>query len=172
MSQSSRLIPSPPRNGFSLVEVLVVLLVMGLLASVAVMTLPGDERRLRDEAERFAARVLAARDEAIVGATPVSLVVGSAGYYFERRVEGRWQPIAEGRLDQTGWTEGTVVGDLGAATGTGTSTQQSAVEGGRSRIVFDTLGLASGDATVRMTRGARALTVRIARDGRVSIDDA
>ena len=40
------------RNGFSLVEMMVVLLVMGLLATAAVLTIPGDGRKLRDEAER------------------------------------------------------------------------------------------------------------------------
>lgn len=161
--------PARP-NGFSLVEMLVVLLVMGLLATVAVMTIPGDERRLRDEAERFAARTLAARDEAIVGAAPVSLVVGAAGYYFERRVEGRWQPIAGGRFDQTGWGEGTVAAPAGpAAPAAGAA--GAAAPAGRSRIVFDTLGLASSDAAVRLTRGSRTLTVSIARDGRVTLHD-
>jgi prepilin-type N-terminal cleavage/methylation domain-containing protein len=50
------------RSGFSLVEMLVVLFVIGLLASVVVLSMPGDERILRNEAERFAARTIAARD--------------------------------------------------------------------------------------------------------------
>ena len=47
---------NPVRNGFSLVEMMVVVFIMGLLATAVVMTLPGSERKLRDEAERFAAR--------------------------------------------------------------------------------------------------------------------
>jgi general secretion pathway protein H len=66
-------------SGFSLVELMVVLFVLGLLATVAVLSIPGDSRVLRDEAERFAARTVAARDEAISGGRPVALVVSRAG---------------------------------------------------------------------------------------------
>ena len=52
----------PPRsvrcNGFSLVEMMVVLAIMGLLATAAVLTIPGDEAKLRREAERFRQTVL------------------------------------------------------------------------------------------------------------------
>jgi len=140
---------------------MVVLFVMGLLASVAVLSMPGDERRLRDEAETLAARTIAARDEAITGSAPVALVVGSAGYYYERRIDGAWQPIPGGHFDLTGWKDGT------------TATPSAAPgQGARSRIVFDSLGLASSDATVRLSRGDRSLTLRIVRSGRVTLDGA
>lgn len=139
-------------NGFSLVEMLVVLMVMGLLAAVAVMTMPGDEAKLRREAERLAARASAARDKAIIGAAPVSMVVGSAGYYFERRVDGGWQPFPGGQFDLTGWSEGTTS------------------DAARGRVVFDSLGLASSEAAVRLERGGQALVVHIRRDGKVSVD--
>jgi general secretion pathway protein H len=140
------------RNGFSLVEMMVVLMVMGLLASVAVLTLPGDERKLRGEAERFAARALAARDEAIVGARPISMVVSDQGYYFERRSEGQWQAMPGRGFDLTPWDEATNVNV------------------GRQRVVFDSLGLASTDAEVRLARGDKALTVQIRRDGKVALN--
>lgn len=140
------------RNGFSLVEMMVVLFVMGLLATVAVLTMPGDDRKLRDEAERFAARTLAARDEAIVGARPVSLVVNERGYYFERRIEGQWQALPGRSFRLTGWGEGT------------------RAEAGRQRIVFDSLGLASSDALVRLSRDGAALAIHLQRDGKVKVD--
>lgn len=142
----------PAANGFSLVEMLVVLLVMGLLATVAVLTMPGDERKLRNEAERFAARTLAARDEAIVGARPVALVVSERGYYFERRMEGQWQPLPGRGFDLTGWDE---------------DTRADAV---RQRLVFDSLGLASSEAAVRLDRGGQVLVVHVRRDGKVTVD--
>lgn len=141
-----------PRNGFSLVEMMVVLLVMGLLATVAVLTIPGNERKLRSEAELFAARTVAARDEAIVGARPISLVVSEGGYYFERRSEGQWQQLPGKGFDLTAWNEGT------------------SVSAGRQRVVFDSLGLASSDATVRLTRDGSALVVHVRRDGKVTLD--
>ena len=139
-------------NGFSLVEMLVVLMIMGLLAGMAVLTLPGDERKLRSEAERFAARTLAARDEAIVGSRPVSLVVSEQGYYFERRSEGQWQPLPGRGFDLTAWDDATTVST------------------GRQRVVFDSLGLASSAAAVRLGRGDQALVVQIRRDGKVTLD--
>lgn len=139
-------------NGFSLVEMLVVLMIMGLLAGMAVLTLPGDERKLRAEAERFAARTLAARDEAIVGSRPVSLVVSEQGYYFERRSEGQWQPLPGRGFDLTAWDDATTVAT------------------GRQRVVFDSLGLASSAAAVRLGRGDQALVVQIRRDGKVTLD--
>lgn len=140
------------KNGFSLVEMLVVLMVMGLLASVAVLTLPGDERKLRAEAERFAARTLAARDQAIVGARPVSLVVSAQGYYFERRFEGQWQALPGKGFDLTAWGEGVTASTA------------------RQRVVFDSLGLASSEAAVRLGRGDQGLVVQIRRDGKVTLD--
>lgn len=131
---------------------MVVLMIMGLLASVAVLSLPGDERKLRTEAERFAARTSAARDEAIVGARPVSLVVSDKGYYFEQRSQGQWQPLPGRGFDLTAWDDATTVA------------------AGRQRIVFDTLGLASSEAAVRLERGGRALAVRLRRDGKVALD--
>jgi general secretion pathway protein H len=142
----------PKRNGFSLVEMMVVLMVMGLLAGVAVLTLPGDERKLRGEAERFAARTLAARDEAIIGARPISVVVSEQGYYFERRSDGRWQALPGRGFDLMPWDNATTV------------------SAGRQRIVFDSLGLASSDAAVRLGRGDKALVVQIRRDGKVTLD--
>jgi len=144
--------PSKRANGFSLVEMMVVLMVMGLLAGVAVLTLPGDERKLRNEAERFAARTLAARDEAIVGARPVSLVVSEQGYYFERRSEGQWQTLPGRGFDLTPWDASTTVAT------------------GRQRVVFDSLGLASSEAAVRLGRGEQALIVQIRRDGKVTLN--
>ena len=142
----------PKRTGFSLVEMMVVLMVMGLLAGVAVLTLPGDERKLRGEAERFAARTLAARDEAIIGARPISVVVSEQGYYFERRSDGRWQALPGRGFDLMPWDNATTV------------------SAGRQRIVFDSLGLASSDAAVRLGRGDKALVVQIRRDGKVTLD--
>ena len=144
---------------------MVVLFVMGLLASVVVLSLPDEGRTLRDEAERFAARTVAARDEAIAGARPVAVVVGRAGYYFEQRRDRGWQPLAPGRFGLVGWKPGTTASVLGGLTET---TAGAAPE--RQRIVFDPVGLASSEARVRLGRGDRALTVSVARDGSVKLD--
>lgn len=148
------------RNGFSLVEMMVVLFVMGVLAAAVVLVLPGDADRLRRESERFAARVSAARDEAIAEGAPVAVVVSEAGYYFEERRGGAWAP-AEGRgLSLSNWSEGTIV----AVDTPGGQT------GGRARIVFDSVGLASSDLRLRLSRGGVTRSLTIARNGRVGAD--
>jgi general secretion pathway protein H len=164
----------PPRNGFSLVELMVVVFVMALLAGVVVLSLPGDQRLARDEAQRFAARTLAARDEAISGGRAVALVVSGAGYYFEVRRGGSWAPLDPARFGLVGWKPGTVAslaGGMAPAFAPGDPTPSAAAPA-RERIVFDPVGLASSDAQVRIARGGSALAVRIARDGSVSVDAA
>lgn len=157
-----RAAPPPHKDGFSLIEMLVVLFVMGLLAGIVVLSLPGDERVLREEAERFAARTVAARDEAIAGARPVAVVVGRAGYYFEQRQDGGWRPLDPARFGLVAWKDGTTAGVAGDGA--------MSAEADRQRLVFDPVGLASGDARVRLARDSRALTVSVARDGSVKID--
>ena len=165
---------SPPpnlRNGFSLVEMMVVLFVMGLLAGVVVLSLPGDARVLREEAERFAARTVAARDEAISGARPVAVVVGKAGYYFEQRRDGGWQPLDPGRFGLVAWKDGTAASVAGApAARTGATGPQPGAASERQRLVFDPVGLAGSEAKVRLARGKDALAVSVARDGTVKLD--
>lgn len=140
---------------------------MGLLAGAATLALPDEGRALRGEAERFAARTVAARDEAIAGARPVALVVGSAGYYFERRIDGGWQPLDPGRFGVVGWQPGTAAAVSGAA-----AAPAAGSGAGRQRLVFDPVGLASSEARVRLAHGGRAFLVRVARDGSVRVDAA
>lgn len=151
--------------GFSLIELLVVVFVMGLLAGAVVLSLPGDSRVLRDEAERFAARTVAARDEAISGARPVALVVGRAGYYFETRADRGWQPLDPSRFGLVAWKPGT---DAVVVGGAGEGATPGAAE--RQRLVFDPVGLASSEGQIALRRGKLALAVRIARDGTVRLD--
>ena len=147
---------------------MVVLFVMGLLAGVVVLSLPGDARVLRDEAERFAARTVAARDEAISGARPVAVVVGRAGYYFEQRRDGAWLPLDPGRFGLVAWKDGTAASVSGAV-GEGAQLGLPATPE-RQRLVFDPVGLAGSEARVRLARGANALAVSVARDGTVKLD--
>ena len=53
-------------RGFTLIELMVVITIIALASAVVVFAIPDPRGRVVDEAERFAARVLAARDDAVV----------------------------------------------------------------------------------------------------------
>ena len=53
-------------RGFTLVELMVVLALVGLAAAAVVLTMPPPDGGTRSEATRFAARVAALRDRAAV----------------------------------------------------------------------------------------------------------
>ena len=60
------------RNDFTLVETMIVVAVMALLAGVAVLTFGPVGADPKDAATRFASRVAAARDQAILTGRPIS----------------------------------------------------------------------------------------------------
>ncbi len=82
-------------HGFTLIELMVVMLVIALAATAAVLAMPDLHGRVIDEAARFALRVRAARDGAIVDARLVSVWVTPGGYGFDRWESGRWVAMDE-----------------------------------------------------------------------------
>ena len=72
-------------RGFTLVELMVVLVIIGLATAAVMLAIPDQGGSLQAEAERFAARAKAARDSAIVESRPAALIVGPAGYDVARR---------------------------------------------------------------------------------------
>ncbi len=82
-------------RGFTLLEVLVVVVIVALLVSVVAVRLAPDARQsLREEAARLAAVLAHARDEAIVTGAPLAWQSAGTGYRFVRRAADRsWQPV-------------------------------------------------------------------------------
>lgn len=88
--------PGPSRRregGFTLVEVMATLAVIGLVASAVVLAAPGEDARLRTGAERLGARLKLASDQSILINREIALVGGAEGYHFERREDGGWRRI-------------------------------------------------------------------------------
>ncbi|MGQ0590081.1 MAG: GspH/FimT family pseudopilin [Sphingosinicella sp.] len=130
-------------HGFTLVELMVVIVIIALAATAVALAIPEPGGSVQAEAERFAARAKAARDNAIVESRPAMLQAGPGGYDIARRSGGAWQPPVH-----YDWGEGTEVA------------------GGSTR--FDTTGLAE-PLTVTLRRGGRAASVEIRGDGTVHV---
>jgi len=142
------------RDGFTLVELMVVVTVIGLASGVALWSLPDPRGRVTDEATRLAARARAAHDLAIVDARPVSLWVTGGGYGFDQRIGGRWVPLADKPFRVARWADGTAA-----------RLPQPQV-----RVTFDPTGLADRPVEVRLDRDGRVVGVTIGADGSVAVD--
>ena len=136
-------------RGFTLIELMVVLAIVGVMSAVVVLAMPDPRGRLVDEAERFAARTIAARDNAIITAHATRVAVDTDGYRFEQRRGGTWQNIAEKPLKQVSWTDGT---------------KASAV-----KVKFDPTGLAAPPARITLQRGDERVDIAIGTDGGVHV---
>ncbi len=140
--------------GFTLVELMVTIVILGLASAAVALALPDGSSELRGEGERLAARLSAARDAAIVGGRDMAVKIDGAGYRFEVRRGGVWLPAPGGAFGVRRWPAGTMV------TGSGTS-------GGR--VVFDVTGLAT-PAVVRLARDGAATRVTVEAAGAVRVD--
>lgn len=135
-------------RGFTLVELLVVLVIVGLAATAVVLSVPPPGGSLAGEAERLAARAKAARDSALVEARAAALEVGPAGYRLERRERGEWRVLSDHE-----WSEGTA---------------PELADGAAARTVFDPTGLAD-PLRLTLRRRDQRIAVEIGHDGTIAI---
>jgi general secretion pathway protein H len=100
------------KAGFTLVEMLVVLVIMGLLSSAVVLTMPVGGGSLRDDARALAAKAQLAAQESIITGAPTGLLVTPEGYAFYRLQAGQWTEWTGERAFQRKVFRPGVVADL------------------------------------------------------------
>lgn len=132
---------------------MVVLALMGLLASVAVWRWPGDENA-RGDATALATRIAAARDQAIISGRSQALVLDPAGYRFEQWRDGRWLTASEPSLRRKTWSKGVTANAVGI---------------GRARIAFDEAGLPDRPLQISLSERQDHVLVRVSGSGEVSL---
>lgn len=99
---------SPLSNGFTLIEILVVVVIVGVLVVAVTLAFGtvGVERSLEREGERFRALVAYACNRAELGGRDVGIHVDAGGYAFSRSGLAAWQRESDGELRPRRWTEG------------------------------------------------------------------
>jgi general secretion pathway protein H len=88
-------------NGFTLLEIMVALVLMGIITSLAILALPKDrqQERLVTEARRLAALVELNRQEAILLGEPRGVRFMATGYEFlALGRDGAWAPPMQSHL--------------------------------------------------------------------------
>lgn len=139
-------------GGFTLVELLVVLAIVGLVSGAVVLGMPDPRGSLVAEAERFAARAHAAQERAVMDNRAVALRIGAEGYAFERRSGGAWAPLEARPFGPVEWRE-----EISAT-----------LAPERERIVFDATGFAE-PARLTLARGGDEVAVEIGGGGTIRV---
>ena len=145
------------RSGFTLVELLMVVAIVGLAAGAVVLAMPDPRPPVGDEAERFAARLVRAREEALLTNRAVAVEATAAGYEFSSFDGVQWSPLTDGPFGGEARAEDTVAraGDR--------------LENQRLQVVFDPTGAAEPGVLI-LSREGRDVTVIVDAAGEVRVD--
>lgn len=158
---------TPARNGFTLVELMVVVSLIGLMSTLVVLAIPDGRPRLTAEAERFGARLVRAREEAVLTNRAVEVEVTAEGYAFRARRRGEWRPL-EGPFEAVAWSPGTSA-ILASADSAGADAAIADGTVAPARVAFDSTGFAA-PASLTLSRDGERIRVEIDGAGEVRID--
>ena len=95
------------QTGFTLLEMLVVLVIAGLLVSLASIAMTRNPRTdLNEEAQRLALLFESAGDEAQVRARPIAWQPFDGGFRFDMHTDDGWRPLRDDLLGPRRWEGG------------------------------------------------------------------
>ena len=108
---SHSLFPIPhsrPQTGFTLIEILVVVAIVGVLALALTLSIAASsDRQLEGAAERFAALLGHACEQAELRGREIGVALGAGGYTFLRLDGEAWQALDnDGELRARNWPQG------------------------------------------------------------------
>lgn len=142
----------PCKQGFTLVELLMVVAIIGLAAGAVVLSVPDPRPSVAEDAERFAARLSRAREESILSNRPVAVEATPAGYAFAVFDGSVWSALDEGPFGPETWARGVTVRPAEV------------------RIVFDPTGVAEA-AVLTLSRERHSRTIGVDGAGEVTLND-
>lgn len=134
-------------RGFTLIELLVVVTILGLLSAAIVLAAPADSD-LKPEAERLAARIKAAQEQAILSNRALALRVDGNGYAFSRRGRAGWEDATAAPLASVRW--------------------EAPTQADPARLLLDPLG-GGDEGRIALRRGAERWIVELSADGEVRV---
>ncbi|MFN3930941.1 MAG: GspH/FimT family pseudopilin [Brevundimonas sp.] len=140
------------RAGFTLVELLMTVAIIGLAAGAVVLAVPDPRPSVAQDAERFAARLSRAREEAVLTNRPVAVEATTAGYGFSVFDGAEWSPLSDGPFGREPWSKGVSVSPTEPV-----------------RVVIDPTGVAE-PASLTLSRDGRAARIEIDGAGEVTIN--
>jgi general secretion pathway protein H len=145
--------------GFTLLEMLVVLVIAGLLVSLASLQLTRNPRTdLNEEAERLALLFESAGDEAQVRARPIAWQPLDGGFRFDVRTSDGWRPLRDDLLRARRWEGGV----------TGVTIRFAGTDKSAARLVFGTEAIDSA-MEVTLTSPAGSATIVGTGNGRYQV---
>src|SRR5687768_12633149 len=101
-------IPNPESRGFTLIEILVVVAIVGVLALALTLSVAASsDRQLEGAAERFSALLGHACEQAELRGREIGVALGAGGYAFLRLDGDAWQTLGiDGELRARRWPQG------------------------------------------------------------------
>jgi general secretion pathway protein H len=141
--------------GFSLVEMMTVLFLIGLVAGGVMLTRGRGGDSLGSEGDRLAVSIREARDLALLRNRPVAIRFTPEGYETLIRSRSGWRPAEEGD-GFIAWMEG--------------SSARIETSGSGDALLFDATGLAE-PARITIYRQGRVHSLAVTADGRPATGD-